>query len=130
MFPNPEDGVVIGDGRCGVRLKSAGNPEEWGWPTIIDVRAGPFVGTLLDSISSFPSFRQNLATMHERLDGTAHLGSDEGFSLDIAAGRLGAIAVSVRVLAEPWRPIELTFRFDIDQSYLPGIIRRLGSEFA
>jgi len=130
MFPDPDEGVVIGDGRCGVRLKSAGDPEEWGWPTIVDVRAGPFVGSVLESVENYPSFRAQLAKLYEQFAGTAHLGGDHGFTLDVEAGELGAIAVSVHVEAEHWRPIVLNFQFGIDQSYLPSIIKRLGVTFA
>jgi hypothetical protein len=131
MFNEFEDGVVIADGRSGVRLSRAGDQTDLGYPTLIEVRAGPFVGSVQDiTVGSYAAFKRNLVTLYDSLTGTASLGSLEGvISLDLTGDGRGAIAVSVEVVAEHSPLIRLTFEFAIDQTYLPRIIRTLNDEF-
>jgi hypothetical protein len=39
--------------------------------------------------------------------------------------KLGGILVTVRLPPEPWLATTLSYEFDIDQSYLPGLISDL-----
>jgi hypothetical protein len=123
-------GVLISDGRSSVRLSRAGPPNELGYPTIIDVRAGPFQGSVLDETVGFGGFREQLATLYERLKGDAKLGSYEGFELNITGTGSGRIEVRVKAVGEHAPLIQLTFAFCIDQSYLPAIIEQIDIEFA
>src|SRR5882762_10296140 len=124
-----DGGVLISNGRSSVRLSRAGPPNELGYPTIIDVRAGPFHGSVLDETVWFGGFREQLATLYERLQGEAKLGSDEGFELNIIGNRSGGIEIRVKAIGEYVPLIQLTFGFDIDQSYLPAIIGQVDIEF-
>jgi hypothetical protein len=78
-----ESGVLISDGHYRVRLTRAGEPHELGYPTIIELKAGPFRGTLSDSLLDYGRFLAQLNAMHETLSGDAKLGSYEGFELDL-----------------------------------------------
>jgi hypothetical protein len=124
-----EGGVVISDGRCRVRLACAGSPAEVGYPTLIEVRAGPFSGSVLDETVGFHGFREQLATLYKDLKTEARLESLEGFLLRLVGNGSGGILVDVKVVGEHVPQIMLTFEFSIDQSYLPEIIRQLDSEF-
>jgi hypothetical protein len=123
-------GVLISDGRCSVRLSRAGPPNELGYPTIIDMRAGPFQGSVLDETVGFGGFREQLATLYERLKGDAKLGSYDGFvELAISGNGSGGIRVRVKVVSDHVTPIQLTFAISIDQSYLPALIEQIDIEF-
>jgi hypothetical protein len=124
-----EGGVLISDGRSSVRLSRAGTPNELGYPTIIDLRAGPFQGSVLDETVGFDGFRGHLVTIYESLDGKAQLGSFEGFELDIVGNGKGGIEVRVSAVGQHVPLIKLTFVFYIDQSYLPAIIQQIDIEF-
>jgi hypothetical protein len=123
------DGVFISGGRSSIRLTRDGQPNELGYPTTIDVRAGPFQGAVSDDLLDFGSFRTQLAQLYESLRGDAKLGSYEGFELHLIGNGTGGIGVSVKVIGDHVAPIHLTFGFGIDQSYLPAIIQQIDSEF-
>jgi hypothetical protein len=123
------DGVLISDGRSGVRLTRGGEPNELGYPTIIDVRAGPFQGSVLDNLLDYGSFRTQLVELHASLRGVAKLSSYEGFELDVTGNGNGAIEARVRVIGEHVPLIQLKFEIYVDQSYLPAIIQQIDSEF-
>src|SRR5882762_3807787 len=123
-----DGGVLISNGRSSVRLSRAGPPNELGYPTIIDVRAGPFQGSVLDETVGFGGFREQLATLYERLKGEAKLGSYEGFELNIIGNGSGGIEVRVKAVGELVPLIQLTFVFYIDQSYMPAIIEQIDIE--
>jgi hypothetical protein len=130
MFNDPESGVVIAGGRSGLRLHCVGEPDDVGCPTLIEARAGPFSGAVRDdTVGPYAEFRRHLKDMYDTLSGTATLRSDDGFELVLTCNGLGAIAVSAEVVAEHVPLIRLTFEFEIDQSYLPDIIRRIAREF-
>jgi hypothetical protein len=131
VFNEYENSVVIANGRSGVRLARAGDPTELGYPTLIDVRAGPFAGSIQDAtVGSYAAFKKDLAALYAALTGAARLGSLEGlFNLDLTGDGRGGVAVSVEVIAEHVPPIRLTFEFTIDQTHLPRIIRALDDEF-
>ncbi len=122
--------MVIADGRCGLRLIRAGEPNELGCPTLIDVQAGPFAGSVRDdTVGPYAAFRDQLTALYNGLSGTARLASAEGFSLVLTGDGRGGVSVSVAVTADHVAPIRLVFGFDIDQTYLPGIIRQLNATF-
>jgi hypothetical protein len=123
-------GVLISDGRSSVRLSRAGPPNELGYPTIIDVRAGPFQGSVLDETVGVGGFREHLATLYESLKGDAKLGSYDGFvELVITGNGSGGMEVRVKAVGDHATPIQLTFAIYIDQSYLPAIIEQIDIEF-
>ena len=124
-----EGGVLISDGRSGVRLTRAGQPNELGYPTLIDVRGGPFYGSVRDDTVCYDGFRANLARLYETLSGEAILGSLEGFELRLVGNGRGHIDVYAKVIGEYVPPIQLTFEFSIDQTYLPPIIEQIDTEF-
>jgi hypothetical protein len=123
------DGILISDGRSSVRLTRGGEPNELGYPTIIDARAGPFQGSVLDNPLDYGSFRTQLVELHASLRGVAKLSSYEGFELDVTGNGNGAIEARVRVIGEHVPLIQLKFEIYIDQSYLPAIIQQIDSEF-
>ena len=124
-------GVVISDGRCGVRLVKAGEAHEIGDPTIIGAWAGPFSGTVRDdTVGGYASFLDQLSKLHGTLVGEARLTSYGGFSLTLSGNGRGAIEVNVEVVGEHVPLIRLTYGFCIDQSYLPAIIQSIKREFA
>jgi hypothetical protein len=130
MFDDSEIGVVIADGRSGVRLSRAGEANELGYPTLIDVRAGPFAGSVRDDTDGdYSRFLEQLESLYRSLSGTATLGSYEGFSLSLVGSGGGGIAVSAEIIGEHVPSIRLTFEFGFDQTYLPPIIRGLRREF-
>jgi hypothetical protein len=129
-------GVFISDGRCSVRLTRSGElqPDEAGlprgYPTVISVRAGPFQGSVLDSIVVYEDFRKKLSVLYETLSGEAEIGSYDGNELALRGiGSQGAIEVRVKVVAERVPLIQMAFTFYLDQSYLPSIIQQLHAEF-
>jgi hypothetical protein len=130
LFDNPENGVVIAGGRSGVRLSRVGEANELGYPTLIDVRAGPFVGSIRDdTVGAYARFRTQLRALYDKLSGTAQIGSYEGFSLVLTGDGRGGIGVSAVVIGEHIPSIRLTFEFKFDQTYLPTIIRAIEHEF-
>ena len=129
MFNDTSNGVVIAGSRSGVRLSRLGQANELGYSTLIEVRAGPFVGSVRDdTVGNYAKFTNDLRVLYEQLSGSARLGSYEGFDLALIGDR-GAIWVSVQVIGEHVPRISLSFEFGIDQSYLPEIIRTIGEEF-
>ena len=88
------DGVLISGGRSSIRLTRAGQPNELGYPTIIDVRAGPFQGSVQDDLLDYGNFRTQLAELYASLRGEAKLGSYEGFQLNLIGNGTGGIGVS------------------------------------
>src|SRR5580700_8501766 len=48
MFNDTEIGVVIGDSRSSIRLSRLADANEVGYPTLIEVQAGPFRGAIKD----------------------------------------------------------------------------------
>jgi hypothetical protein len=129
MFEDAETGVVIADQRCGVRLTRAGEANELGYPTLIEVRAGPFTGVVRDdTVGDYSLFLQQLESFYQQLSGTAKLGSYEGFSF-ILTGRNGSVDISAVIIGAHVPQIRLTFEICLDQSYLPPIIQAIRREF-
>jgi len=109
-----DNGVLIGNGRNSIRLTRAGHPNELGYPTLIEVQAGPFRGSVLDETVGFANFRSQLTTLYESLHGNAKLDSYEGFELNLSGNGSGGIKVSVKVIGEHVPLIQLAFDFYID----------------
>ncbi len=129
-FAESDVGVVIADGRSGVRLSCLGEANELGYPTLIEVQAGPFAGSVRDdTVGDYSTFLEQLESLYSRLSGTATLGSYEGFSLLLVGSSGGGIGVSAVIVGEHIPLIRLTFEFSLDQSYLPPIIRGIRREF-
>ena len=84
-----EGGVLISNGRCSVRLTRSGEPNELGYPTIIEVRAGPFQGSVLDSAVGYAGFREQLSALYESLLGEANIYSYEGNELVLTGNGTG-----------------------------------------
>jgi hypothetical protein len=130
LFDAPETGGVIADQRSGLRLCRLGEANELGYPTLIEVRAGPFSGRVRDdTVTGFQRFIRQLETLYETLSGTAELNSYEGFRLCMTGGGLGGIGGSVVMIGEHVPSIKLKFEFGFDQTYLPTIIRAVRREF-
>jgi hypothetical protein len=130
MFDEPDVGVVIADGRSGVRLIRVGEANELGYPTLIDVRAGPFSGSVREyGVGDYSTFLEQLESLYSQLSGTATLVSLEGFTLSLVGGGGGGIGVSAVIVGEHVPSIQLTFEFSLDQSYLPPIMRSIRREF-
>jgi hypothetical protein len=123
------EGVFISDGRSSIRLTGNGQPQGLGHPTVIDVRAGPFQGAVLDDLLDYGTFRAQLVKLHASLQGVAMLSSYEGNKLEIIGNGTGGIEARVRIIGRHAPLIELKFEIYIDQSYLPAIIEQLDIEF-
>jgi hypothetical protein len=128
------EAVTIGDDWCRLRLRPASTPFEGAYPTLIEVRAGPFVGTVLDEeVVGFWNFRDELAQIHTSLVGEAILRSLSGSSLVLTGNGRGAIAVSAEIVAATAAnmtpSIQLSAKFELDQTYLPAIIASLDRDF-
>jgi hypothetical protein len=128
-MPEVQSGVLIGDSRSSVRLSRAGEPNELGYPTLIDVHAGPFRGAITDNHLDYGRFLAQLNALYKSLSGAANLRSYEGFELDLIGTGAGGIGVRGRVIGQHVPLVQLTYDFDIDQSYLPSIIQQINIEF-
>jgi hypothetical protein len=107
-----------------------GRPDERDdWLTAtISVRVGAFTGTTDATLltSDFPRFRTQLESLYKTLSGIALFETIEGqLRINLAGNERGGIAVEGRVQDRVGDGNELIFRFDIDQTYLPQIIRDL-----
>jgi hypothetical protein len=130
MVPMDDDGVLIGEGQCRLRLSRAGSPDEAGYPTLIEVEAGPFRGRLTDdTVGNYPRFRDQLTHLSETLRGSASLTSREGFELTLEGNGRGTVEVKVALDGGHEAPINLTFAFAIDQSLIAAIIAAIEQEF-
>lgn len=123
------EGVLISNGRCWVRLTRHGSANELGYPAIIDAGAGPFQGSVLDETIGIESFRRQIIALHKTMTGEARLGSYEGLDVVLIGNGTGGIGVHVKITADHVAPIQLTYSFGIDQSYLPAIIQQIDAEF-
>jgi hypothetical protein len=112
MFDDCDAGVAIANGRSGVRLSRVGEANEFGYPTLIEVRAGPFTGAVRDcTVGDYSIFLEHLESLHSRLVGAATLGSFEGFNLSLTGSGHGGIDASAVIVGEHVPSIRLTFEF-------------------
>lgn len=130
MSTENSHGVVIGDGSSCIRLARIGRPTSWAASALIAVKAGPFVGEVDDDmLVGVEHFCEQLSRLHERLTGLATLTSYEKLKLVLAGNGRGAVSVQVELYGEHAPMSLLTFEFDINQTYLPKIIKELREEF-
>jgi hypothetical protein len=117
------DCVTIGDSRLRVTLSPRGHPRtEYFSPTVVDIVAGPFRGSILDEeVASYEQFHRDLSTLYRTVSGVAKLGG-EYLDLEMVALPAGQIEVKIRAIGSHIPRNELHFDFQIDQSYLPSII--------
>lgn len=88
-----------------------------------DVEGRPAAGLRGDELKSF---RQELQTLYERLDGRAELRSLEGWlSLDLVGDGVGHIRVEGEMQDRAGEGNRLSFRLELDQTFLPPIIESL-----
>lgn len=132
MSDDPDDGVLIGDASAFVRLTRRDGPRSGDGltTTIIDVKGGPFAGTVQDDmLIGVSAFCDELAVLYDRLNGTATLSSYEKFKMSFEGDGRGAILVLVEIYGEHVPLSKLCFEMGIDQTFLPKIIRKLKAEF-
>jgi hypothetical protein len=68
MFDQCDVGVMIADGRSGVRLSRVGEANELGYPTLIDVQAGPFNGAVRDyTVGDYSGFLEQFESLYAGL---------------------------------------------------------------
>jgi hypothetical protein len=78
-----EHSVATGDGRSGVTLASAGAPCR-GFPTKIDLAAGPLRGIIVDDTAgSYERLQRQLADLYTSFSGPGRLRSDNHSSLEL-----------------------------------------------
>jgi hypothetical protein len=128
LFDDGQAGVVVADGRCGVRLRVLGPPVRCWQPLLVEVRAGPFSGDILDNVYvGFQHFAIELAALYASLTGEASLGGEDKFCLKLVGdgrgGVRGVVTVDDRDLM-----IHLHFEMQFDQTYLPAIIEAIRRE--
>jgi len=128
MFDDDQGGVIVADGRCGVRLRVSGPPVDHWRPMLIEVRAGPFSGSILDEIRmDFQSFGRQLAALYASLSGQASFGGEEKFSLKLVGDGRGGVKAFADIKAFD-STVRLSFEIQLDQTYLPAIIEALQRE--
>ena len=124
--------VHIGVGSSYVRL-SRGDKQRgsYGMTTAeIEVKGGPFTGVVRDdTLVGVAKFCTDLQTLYERLTGRAELSSYEKFKLILVGDGRGGIQALVELYGAHMPLSKLAFEMEIDQTFLPNIIRGLRSEF-
>ena len=127
MTEDRPNGVLISDGDDYVRLSFDKLRYDNGLTTAtIEVKAGPFQGTVLDDAIIRPEdFCEELSQLHDRLIGEATLMSYYNFRIKVSGNGRGGITVSVELVGRQVPVSKLCFEFEIDQTFLPEIIRRL-----
>ncbi|WP_051442489.1 WapI family immunity protein [Saccharomonospora iraqiensis] len=123
-----EGGEHIGLALRGPSHPDASDFRDGGWVSAsISVRAGCFTGTLGASlrIEELADFRDELRTVQDTLQGSAHLDSLEGWiSLTIRCTKTGTLTVT----GEATDALENRLRFELhglDQSHLPPAMAAL-----
>jgi hypothetical protein len=128
-------GVLFTDGKDSVLFHP---PETYsdghGFRHQVDIISGPFRGAIIASsyagLEALAEFRLQLQGLYESLKGEAKLpGSYENIRMSVKGDGLGHIEVSGEVAAEMFMAVRLSFRFDLDQTYLPRIIESLEKYF-
>jgi hypothetical protein len=124
--------VFIGNGEYNVRLKPAGIKDAVGYPTFIDVKAGPFSGTLQIMVDDgvYSRLSQQLVILYDGLCGSAYMGNPhDNIYLEFSGNGLGHVLVNVEVISRYAPLVKLIFELEIDQTYLPGIITSIDELF-
>jgi hypothetical protein len=125
-----EEGVTLLLGpESYLRLIPAG-PPELGHPVRLQVVSLPFSASVEAEARDIPLFRQQLERLHEKLTGEAHLKFWEAeHDLAFKGDGRGKISLSVQIADGSPKRAWLTVVRDLDQSYLPELIRALGAAF-
>lgn len=96
----------------------------------IEVKGGPFMGVVIDhTLVGVARFRAELQSLYDRLTGRATLGSYDDFKLVVEGDGRGKIQGLVELCGGQAPLSKLTFEIEIDQTFLPKIIRGLKREF-
>ncbi len=107
-----------------------GRPDErddWLSATI-SVQAGAFSGMIDATLLTcdFPRFRTQIELLYKALSGTANFETIEGqLQINLNGNERGGIAVDGMVQDRVGDGNKLHFQFEIDQTYLPRLIREL-----
>lgn len=122
--------VCIGAGSQHVTIHVLSDKaDDYGWLTCeISLSAGAFSG-LFDAtlmVSDFASFCQDVRQLYDDLKSPAVFNTLEGqFALTLSGDGIGHVSVDGEVLDQAGDGNRLRFRFGIDETYLPPIIRDL-----
>ena len=124
-----QGGVLISDGRYGVRLSRTEAAHDRGYSTLIEAQGGPFSGSVQDDCNNWHMFRFQLTALYESLSGKARLWTYDQFELVLVGDGRGAISVRADIIGEPEQRSRLSFEFAVDQTFLPAIIEQIEAEF-
>ncbi len=114
-----------------LRRERAGESDYWdgNWlETIVEVRAGAWAGKFPAHLRSdeFQAFRQEVARLYDRLEGTAEFSPIEPWLMVRLVGNgRGGIAVEGEACDKIGTGNTLQFRGEIDQTYLPQLLKEL-----
>jgi hypothetical protein len=131
MMNKEAEGILFSDGQSSIRLRRAGRNDVTGYPTWLDIKAGPFSGTLQITVDDwvYKHFSQQLALLNDRLSGSAQMGNPhDNIYMTFVGNGLGGIKVNIEVTSYS-PPVKLIFELEIDQTYLPAIIAGIDEEF-
>ncbi|RVU38642.1 hypothetical protein EOI86_05035 [Hwanghaeella grinnelliae] len=132
MDGKTDSGVQIGAGSFFVRLSRRNEPSADNGSSLaeIEVKAGPFTGLVADDVLfGVAEFCSDLQSLYDRLTGRATLRSYEKFELMAEGNGRGAIHGLVELYGCHDPLSKLTFELDVDQTFLPDLIRSLRKEF-
>ena len=132
MSDDAHRGVQIGDGSSYVRLRRKGEQRtDDGMTTAeIEVKGGPFSGVVRDdTLVGVSEFCADLQSLYDRLTGQALLTSYEKFKVVIEGDGRGRIHGLVELYGEHVPLSKLAFEIELDQTFLPKVIRGLREEF-
>ena len=96
----------------------------------IEVRAGAWFGRFKGCLRAeeFEAFRHEIAALHEQLEGTAEFSPMEPWiNLKLSGNGRGGIELEGEAIDQVGTGNTLKFGWEMDQTYLPGIIRALDS---
>ena len=115
--------------RIAITIRSAGGVDSDGWlRSDVDIAVGAWRGRFETSFckADFPLFRRQLEALHSKLDGIARLDTlEEQLTLEFKVDRRGHIRVAGTACDRAGVGNALKFALELDQSYLPDIIRQL-----
>ena len=121
-------GVLLTDGRYSILLHPpVSYPDGHGFHQQVDLVGGPFRGSINASSYEGPltlrSFHEQLVALYDGLAGKAQLPDTyENLKVSLTGDGLGHIGVHVDAIAGDTMDTRLSFRFQIDQTYLPRIV--------
>jgi len=97
---------------------------------IVKYSLGRFAGSIPCDIRTeeLKAFRSQLLPLYDALVGTAEFATMEGcVGIKLAGNRLGHIECTGLLMDEPGIGNRLSFKFRMDQSYLPSLLQELES---